>query len=62
VARHPAGIPLYDLEHRERVRSLRALLASAPGLFAAGWGYDGIGLGAAASSGVRAARAALEAR
>jgi oxygen-dependent protoporphyrinogen oxidase len=62
VARHPAGIPLYDLEHRERVRSLRALLASTPGLFAAGWGYDGIGLGAAASSGVRAARAALETR
>ncbi len=56
VARHPGGIPLYDREHRERMRSLRAVLAAIPGLQLAGWGYDGIGLGAAIASGRAAAR------
>jgi oxygen-dependent protoporphyrinogen oxidase len=56
VARHPDGIPLYDLHHRERTRSLRALLADEPGLHVAGWGYDGIGLGAAIASGAAVGR------
>jgi oxygen-dependent protoporphyrinogen oxidase len=62
VARHPAGIPLYDPGHGARLRALRELAAQQPGLYLAGWGYDGIGVGAAAASGVRAARAILAAR
>jgi oxygen-dependent protoporphyrinogen oxidase len=62
VARHPAGIPLYDPGHAGRVRGLRAAAAARPGLHLAGWGYDGIGLGAAAASGARAARAILAGR
>jgi oxygen-dependent protoporphyrinogen oxidase len=57
VARHPLGIPLYDREHRARLGRLRAATAAIPGLQLAGWGYDGIGLGAAAASGARAAHA-----
>lgn len=61
VARHPEGIPLYDVGHRNRVDVLRQIAASRPDLYLAGWGYDGIGMGAAAASGVRAARAILAA-
>jgi oxygen-dependent protoporphyrinogen oxidase len=61
VARHTPGIPLYDRGHAQRLRALRAALADVPGLQLAGWGYDGIGLGAAAASGARAARALLDA-
>jgi oxygen-dependent protoporphyrinogen oxidase len=60
VARHPAGIPLYDVGHPARLSALRAALPR--GLELAGWGYDGIGLGAAAASGMRAARAILAQR
>jgi len=62
VVRHPQGIPLYDREHRERLRVLRERAAVFPGLQLAGWGYDGIGVGAAAASGTRVARENLGAR
>jgi oxygen-dependent protoporphyrinogen oxidase len=61
VVRHPDGIPLYDTGHAARVHELRRLVASQPGLELAGWGFDGIGVGAAAASGMRAARALLRA-
>ena len=61
VARHAPGIPLYDRGHAERVRELRSAAAPARLQFA-GWGYDGIGLAAAAASGARAARALLAER
>lgn len=56
VARHPEGIPLYDVEHRERTRALKAALAAARGPILCGVGYDGVAFAAAAQSGVAAAR------
>jgi oxygen-dependent protoporphyrinogen oxidase len=62
VVRHPGGIPLYDPAHAARLGRLRALVSPLRRLELAGWGFDGIGVGAAAASGVRAARALLAAR
>jgi len=59
VVRHPNGIPLYDPGHATRLGELRRRLAAHVGLELAGWGFDGIGVGAAAASGIRAARALL---
>jgi protoporphyrinogen oxidase len=60
VARHPHGIPLYDVEHRERTRALRASVAEADGPILCGVGYDGVAFAAAAASGAAAARRVLE--
>jgi oxygen-dependent protoporphyrinogen oxidase len=57
VARYPEGIPLYDVEHRERTRALRDTLVEARGPILCGVGYDGVAFAAAAQSGVAAARA-----
>jgi oxygen-dependent protoporphyrinogen oxidase len=59
VARHPSGIPLYDPGHPARIAALRQRLAALSGLALAGYGYDGVAFGAAAASGVAAARAIL---
>jgi len=56
VARYPEGIPLYDVEHRERTRALKQALAAARGPLLCGVGYDGVGFAAAAQSGLAAAR------
>ncbi|MCE2390595.1 MAG: protoporphyrinogen oxidase [Proteobacteria bacterium] len=56
LVRYPQGIPLYDPGHRERTLRLRGALARIPELMVAGAGYDGPGLGAAAASGIAAAR------
>jgi oxygen-dependent protoporphyrinogen oxidase len=57
VARYPEGIPLYDVGHAERTRALRAALRDSGGPTLCGVGYDGVAFGAAAASGVAAARA-----
>jgi oxygen-dependent protoporphyrinogen oxidase len=57
VTRYPEGIPLYDVDHAERTRALRAALAESRGPTLCGVGYDGVAFGAAAASGVAAARA-----
>jgi oxygen-dependent protoporphyrinogen oxidase len=62
VARHPAGIAVYDRRHRERTRIARCRLAEETGALLAGAGYDGVGLGTAAASGVAAAREILSSR
>ncbi len=62
VARHPLGIPLYDPGHPARVAALRHRIASTPGLQLAGYGYDGVAFGAAAASGIAAARRLLARR
>jgi oxygen-dependent protoporphyrinogen oxidase len=59
VARYPEGIPLYDVEHRERTRELRARLEAARGPILCGVGYDGVAFAAAAESGLAAARRLL---
>lgn len=59
VARHPEGICLYDRRHRDRTRLLRQRLREEGGPLLAGAAYDGVALGAAATSGVEAARLAL---
>jgi oxygen-dependent protoporphyrinogen oxidase len=59
LARYPLGIPLYDRRHRDRTRLLRQRLEHADGPFLAGAGYDGVGFGAAAASGTRAAQEVL---
>ena len=56
VARYPEGIPLYDVDHAERTRSLRTALRDAGGPTLCGVGYDGVAFAAAAASGVAAAR------
>jgi protoporphyrinogen oxidase len=56
VARYPEGIPLYDPAHGARLAGLRDALRALGPLEVAGWGYDGIALGAAAASGVASAR------
>ncbi len=56
VARYPEGISLYDRGHRERTAQLRRCLAEADGPILCGVGYDGVAFGAAAESGLEAAR------
>ena len=60
VARYPQGIPLYDVEQRERTSALRARVAAADGPILCGVGYDGVAFAAAAASGAAAARALLQ--
>lgn len=60
VARHPIGIPTYDRRHCHRTRAARRALANERGPLLAGAGYDGVGMGSAASSGVAAAHTILE--
>ncbi|MEE8557779.1 MAG: protoporphyrinogen oxidase [Myxococcota bacterium] len=55
ACRHPVGIPIYDRRHRDRTRAARRHLADEQGPLLAGAGYDGVGFGAAATSGIRAA-------
>ncbi len=62
VARHPEGIPLYDPGHPARIAAARARLAARGGPILAGCAYDGVAFGAAAASGVAAARALLHPR
>ncbi|MFI5317649.1 MAG: protoporphyrinogen oxidase [Myxococcota bacterium] len=57
ASRYPEGIPLYDVDHAERTRALRAALAESRGPTLCGVGYDGVAFAAAAASGVAAARA-----
>jgi oxygen-dependent protoporphyrinogen oxidase len=57
VARYPEGIPLYDVDHAERTRALRAALREADGPTLCGVGYDGVAFAASAASGAAAARA-----
>jgi oxygen-dependent protoporphyrinogen oxidase len=59
VARHPQGIPLYDPGHPARLAALRGRLDALGGPILAGCAYDGVAFGAAASSGVAAARRLL---
>jgi oxygen-dependent protoporphyrinogen oxidase len=59
VARYPVGIPIYDRRHRDRTRAVRRHLAEAGEPLLAGAGYDGVGLGTAAASGIAAAREIL---
>ena len=61
VARYPEGIPLYDVLHRERTRTLRSCLAEAAGPILCGVGYDGVAFAASAESGTVAARSVLSA-
>jgi oxygen-dependent protoporphyrinogen oxidase len=61
VARHPLGIPLYDPGHPGRMSALRDRLDRSGGPLLAGSGYDGVAFGAAAASGVAAARRILDA-
>jgi oxygen-dependent protoporphyrinogen oxidase len=56
VARHGEGIWLYDRRHRARTQILRARLRAA-GIEIAGAAYDGVSVGDAAASGIRAAQA-----
>jgi oxygen-dependent protoporphyrinogen oxidase len=60
VARYPVGIPIYDRRHRDRTRAVRRHLADEGGPLLAGAGYDGVGLGSAAASGIAAARSIIE--
>jgi oxygen-dependent protoporphyrinogen oxidase len=59
VARYPLGITLYDRRHRDRTRVLRQHLDDAGGPLLAGAAFDGVAFGAAAASGIRAARQLL---
>jgi oxygen-dependent protoporphyrinogen oxidase len=61
VARHPQGIPLYDVAHRARTDELRARLEAARGPLLCGASYDGVAFAAAAESGLAAARQLLDA-
>jgi oxygen-dependent protoporphyrinogen oxidase len=61
VGRYPIGIPIYDRRHRDRTRALRRHLTEERGPLLAGAGYDGVGLGSAAASGLRAAEEILSA-
>jgi oxygen-dependent protoporphyrinogen oxidase len=62
VGRYPVGIPVYDRRHRDRTRALRRHLTEERGPLLAGCGYDGVGLGSAAASGIRAAQEILSGR
>lgn len=59
VARHPAGIWLYDRRHPHRTAVLRGRLAAelGPGVHLAGAAYTGVAFGSAAAAGLRAAEA-----
>jgi oxygen-dependent protoporphyrinogen oxidase len=59
VGRYPVGIPVYDRRHRDRTRALRRHLTEERGPLLAGCGYDGVGLGSAAASGMKAAQEIL---
>jgi oxygen-dependent protoporphyrinogen oxidase len=59
VGRYPVGIPVYDRRHRDRTRALRRHLTEERGPLLAGCGYDGVGLGSAAASGMQAAKEIL---
>ncbi len=59
VARHAVGIPVYDRRHCHRTRAARRALANERGPLLAGAGYDGVGFGSAATSGVTAARSII---
>lgn len=56
VARHREGIVRYDPEHPARTCRLRERLRALGGPLLAGYGYDGVAFGAAAASGLAAAR------
>lgn len=60
VVRHPAGIPQLEQGHARRIASLRAECARLGGISLAGSWLDGIGLEAAAASGLAAADGLLE--
>jgi oxygen-dependent protoporphyrinogen oxidase len=60
VARHPVGIPVYDRRHYHRTRAARHELANERGPLLAGAGFDGVGFGSAASSGIATAREILD--
>lgn len=44
VVRNADGIPQYDLEHRQRLKTIDNLETAHPGLVFSGWGYRGIGV------------------
>jgi oxygen-dependent protoporphyrinogen oxidase len=59
VTRWGGGLPQYAVGHLDRVRRIRAAVASVPGLAVAGAAYDGVGVPACARSGRQAAQAVL---
>ncbi len=59
VQRWGGGLPQYAVGHVARVAAARADIDRVPGLEVAGATYDGVGIPAVISSGVRAARAAV---
>lgn len=60
ICRWPASMPQYTLGHDERVATIRARLATLPGVFFAGNAISGIGLSDCIRTGRAAAEAALQ--
>jgi oxygen-dependent protoporphyrinogen oxidase len=58
VHRWPAAIPRYEVGHLRRVAEIERLLRAAPGLFAAGAAFRGVGVPDCIREGERAAAAA----
>ncbi len=56
VARHPDGIPQYDVGHRAWLQEIDALLHGRPGLYVTGWAYRGVGVASLADDATRLAR------
>jgi oxygen-dependent protoporphyrinogen oxidase len=59
VTRWGGALPQYAVGHLDRVRRVRAAVATHPGLAVAGAAYDGVGVPACIASGRQAARHAL---
>jgi protoporphyrinogen/coproporphyrinogen III oxidase len=59
IARWPRSMAQYIVGHADRVREIQARVATIPGLFLAGNGYEGIGLPDCIRTGRTAARAIL---
>lgn len=59
VGRWPRAMPQYNLGHRERIEVIRSRLATLPGIFLGGAGYEGIGIPDCIRSGREAARSAF---
>ena len=56
VQRWGGGLPQYAVRHLELVATVRASVATCPGLAVAGATYDGVGIPACIATGRRAAR------
>lgn len=60
VQRWGGGLPQYAVGHLDRVASVRADVATLPGVEVAGAAYDGVGVPAVVASATRAARAVTD--